>query len=109
MDGGMILDSPTIFGMKGNSLLGAGEAGSETIVGTQSLMNMIQGAATAGNASMIALMDRYFSSFMELMTDYFPQFANMQMVMDSGALVGQIAPAMDSQLGRIADHKGRGN
>ena len=44
MEGGMILDSPTIFGMSGNKLLGAGEAGSETIVGTNSLMNMIQKA-----------------------------------------------------------------
>ena len=44
MRNGMILDSPTIFGMKGNTLLGAGEAGSETVVGTNSLMSMIQKA-----------------------------------------------------------------
>lgn len=44
MDNGMILKSPTIFGMGGGSLLGAGEAGSETIVGTNSLMNMIKNA-----------------------------------------------------------------
>jgi phage-related minor tail protein len=44
MDNGMILKSPTIFGMGGGSLLGAGESGSETIVGTNSLMNMIKNA-----------------------------------------------------------------
>ena len=44
MNNGMILDSPTIFGMDGNKLLGAGEAGSETVVGTNSLMSMIQAA-----------------------------------------------------------------
>lgn len=44
MRNGMILDSPTIFGLKGNTLLGAGEAGSETVVGTNSLMSMIQTA-----------------------------------------------------------------
>ena len=44
MNNGMILDSPTIFGMSGNTLLGGGEAGSETVVGTKSLMSMIQAA-----------------------------------------------------------------
>ena len=43
----MILNSPTIFGMKGNSLLAGGEAGSETVVGTQSLMDMIRDAVAA--------------------------------------------------------------
>ena len=43
MNGGMILNSATIFGMgKNGKLLGGGEAGSETIVGTKSLMNMIK-------------------------------------------------------------------
>ena len=51
MDGGMILNSPTIFGAKNGQLLGAGEAGSETVVGTQSLMDMIRKAvASAENA-----------------------------------------------------------
>ena len=52
MDGGMILNTPTIFGMQGNSLLGAGEAGSETVVGTQSLMDMIQRAVDGMNQAM---------------------------------------------------------
>lgn len=45
MNGGMILNGATIFGMdnKGN-FLGGGEAGSETIVGTKSLMSMIRRA-----------------------------------------------------------------
>ena len=40
----MILNGPTIFGVNGNHLLAGGEAGSETVVGTQSLMKMIRGA-----------------------------------------------------------------
>ena len=48
MRNGMILNSPTIFGMNGNTLLGAGEAGPEAVVGVSSLMKMIQ-RATAGN------------------------------------------------------------
>ena len=41
---GMILKNPTIFGAAGGHLLGGGEAGSEAIVGTNSLMGMIQSA-----------------------------------------------------------------
>lgn len=44
MKNGMILNNPTIFGMMDGKLLGGGEAGSETIVGTNSLMNMIKSA-----------------------------------------------------------------
>ena len=44
MNGGMILNSPTIFGMQDGKLLAGGEAGSEAVVGTGSLMHMIQKA-----------------------------------------------------------------
>lgn len=44
MKKGMILEGATIFGMKDGKLLGGGEKGSETIVGTNSLMGMIQKA-----------------------------------------------------------------
>ena len=47
MEDGMILNSPTIFGMKGNQLLAGGEAGSETVVGTKSLMEMIRNAVAS--------------------------------------------------------------
>lgn len=48
MDQGMILNSPTIFGYQNGRFLGAGEAGSETVVGTNSLMRMIQQASGSG-------------------------------------------------------------
>lgn len=46
MNGGMILNSPTIFGYdpKSGQFLGGGEAGSETVVGTKSLLDMIRQA-----------------------------------------------------------------
>ncbi len=47
MENGMILNSPTIFGTKGNTLLAGGEAGSETVVGTQSLLGMIRDAVAS--------------------------------------------------------------
>ena len=49
MKDGMILNSPTIFGIGNNGhLLAGGEAGSETVVGTNSLMNMIREATGQG-------------------------------------------------------------
>ena len=52
MNGGMILNSPTIFGAQNGQLLGAGEAGSETVVGTQSLMDMIRKAVASAETAM---------------------------------------------------------
>ena len=52
MDAGMIMNRPTVFGFDAvsNKLMAGGEAGSETVVGTQSLMNMIQDAVNnSGN------------------------------------------------------------
>ncbi len=48
MEDGMILNSPTIFGYNNGKLLGGGEAGSEVVVGTNSLMKMIQSATGGG-------------------------------------------------------------
>ena len=42
-----ILNSPTIFGMSGNRMLGGGEAGEEAVVGTERLAQIVQ-AAVAG-------------------------------------------------------------
>ena len=52
MDGGMILNNPTIFGMMNGQLLGGGEAGPEAVVGTQSLMDMIRKAVAAVETAM---------------------------------------------------------
>lgn len=52
MKNGMILNNPTIFGAMNGKLLGAGESGSETIVGTNSLMRMIQSASRGTTINM---------------------------------------------------------
>lgn len=51
MDNAMILNSPTIFGYDAASgnYLGGGEAGSEVVAGSQTLMNMIQSAVAEQN------------------------------------------------------------
>lgn len=48
MQNGMILNSPTIFGYQNGRLLGGGEAGSEVVVGTNRLMQMIAQASGSG-------------------------------------------------------------
>jgi hypothetical protein len=35
--------------------------------------------------------------------------SGLQIVLDSGVLVGQLAPKMDAQFGTLASRKGRGN
>ena len=53
MNDGMILNSPTIFGQKGHTLLAGGEAGSEAIVGTKSLMGMIKDAVSSASTGVV--------------------------------------------------------
>ena len=52
MKNGMVLNNPTIFGMMDGKLLGGGESGSESIVGTNSLMNMIAKASKGTTINM---------------------------------------------------------
>lgn len=50
MDNGMILNHPTIFGLQNGKLLAGGEAGSETVVGTNSLMSMVRAAVESASS-----------------------------------------------------------
>lgn len=53
MDDGMVMNQPTVFGYnaKTGQLMAGGEAGSETVVGTQNLMNMIKTAVSESSES----------------------------------------------------------
>ena len=108
MDDGMIMNQPTIFGYnaKSNQFLAGGEAGSETVVGTQSLMDMIRVAVNEENASLLEKLDRILT-ILESYMPFIPQLANLKLVTDTGVLAGELAPAMDEELGKIFDRKGR--
>jgi len=54
------------------------------------------------------LIDYEFSRLIDICAKYFPQFANVQVALDTGVLVGSIAPAMDYELGNRADLRKRG-
>lgn len=59
--------------------------------------------------SIMDLIDYEFTKLIKMLSWYFPQLASMQMVLDTGTLVGEIAPGVDSKLGIISGRKGRGN
>lgn len=47
------------------------------------------------------------SQIVALLQQYLPQMTDKAIVMDTGALVGQIAPAMDNALGRMMNREAR--
>lgn len=79
------------------SVIGVGEAGTEAVVPLDKLDSYVN----AGNDKMLAVM----SSMLRIMERYMP--AGQQVVLDTGALVGEITPAIDDELGVRANRKGR--
>ena len=105
MDDPMIMNSPTAFGINANGqIMAGGEAGSEVVSGTDTLMNMIGTVVAAQNENLTNLVARLFAFLQESL----PEMSNMQLVMDSGAVIGELAPGMDKALGKIAYRNGRG-
>lgn len=101
----MIMNSPTAFGINANGqIMAGGEAGSEVVSGTDTLMGMISSAVATQNAELTNVMANIFAFLQE----YLPGMSNMQLVMDSGAVIGELAPGMDKELGKIAYRNGRG-
>lgn len=111
MDEPYMFTDPTIFGFNpvtGHAKAG-GEAGDEMMYGRQNLMNDIGQVVALQNQKIVNALDYLFGKLFELLGKYLPELANMQLVMDTGAVVGELAPAMDTELGKIITHKGRGN
>lgn len=109
MRSGMILNQPTIFGFNSRTgnFMGGGEAGSETVVGTNSLMSMIRSAANDGGST-----DYLLKQIIALMSEFFPTVLgkmDLQIVLDDGTLVGRLSPKIDRRLAMAAAHAGRGN
>lgn len=109
MDNARILDGAQLFGTMGGKLLGGGEAGKEMIVGQQSMIDMIRQASAQSNGSIVSAIARMSSDLISMMGQYFPQFANMQMVTDTGKLIGELSPGIDAEMGKISRRKGRNN
>lgn len=104
MDNGMILDQATIFGMANGRLLGAGEAGSETVVGTKSLMGMIETAVQDAVAPEAAFDDvsRKLDRLIAILGQYMPEVVDgMQsgMVFEpDGSYMGKFRKKLSSEI-----------
>ena len=79
------------------SVIGVGEAATEAVVPLDKLDSYVN----SGNDKMLAIM----SSMLRIMERYMP--AGQQVVLDTGALVGESTPAIDDELGVRANRKGR--
>ena len=104
MEKGMILDNPTIFGAMNGKLLGAGEAGSETVVGTDSLMSMIDNAVRDAVVPEAAYDDvsRKLDSLIAILGQYMPEVVDgMQsgMVFEpDGSYMGKFRKKLSSEI-----------
>lgn len=105
---GGILTEPTLFSLNpktGRASVG-GEAGDEAVAPIDTLLTYIRTAVGEQNSDLAGKLD----ALIELLQQYFSSMLdNMQrsIVLDSGVLVGELAPAMDEALGEIYYRKGR--
>lgn len=111
MDEPIMFTKPTVFGV--NPITGtakaAGEAGDEIMIGKNRMMSMIQDAVSVEMAGFTHSITSILEKIFKILCDYIPEMKNMQVVLDSGALVGSLTGAMDKSLGRQVTQKGRWN
>ena len=102
---GAVLTKPTIFGRTGNTYLGGGEDGAEAIAPIDVLQDYTRQAVAEGmNATIYTLVEET-REIVELLR----QLLQRNIYLDSGVLVGELAPAIDMQLSDIYEHTSRGN
>ncbi len=103
---GGILTKPTAFGLnpQNGKLMVGGEAGDEAIAPIDTLLGYVRTAVNESNGKMAEVIQNIF----DLLILWLPELANMQMVLDTGALVGEIASPINTALGKISTNKDRG-
>ena len=102
---GAILTKPTIFGMTGNTMLGGGEAGKEAIAPIDLLQGYIRAAVIGKDDGII----RTLVEQNRLLMDFLARIMPSKVALDSGALVGELIPAIDVRLSDRWQHSRRGN
>lgn len=105
---GGIMDGNTLFGVNGNQLMIGGENGKEAIIplekdtaGIELIASKLSENMNQGDS--LAVQDK-----LNTIIDKMDEILRMGVVLDSGELVGRIAPMMNSALGDIASANGRG-
>ena len=111
MNNPMIMTKPTLFGYNGatGELMAGGEAGSEVVSGTETLLNMIRYAVASENKSdvIVQLLER----IIEILVQFFPELLGEFERFTPGdpdSVAAVLAVPMDRELGRIAVKKARG-
>ena len=107
---GGIMNKPTMFGFNpaSSSAMVGGEAGAEAIAPIDKLQQYVSDAVVANNA----IIADAFNDGVVRIIDFLQRNnnnTNMQVVLDSGTLVGELAPALDSKLGNMVNKRNRGN
>ncbi len=103
---GGILTKPTIFGLSGQTFLGGGEAGAEAIAPIDTLQKYIREAVAPAQSGentteIIDLLRRILRALEAL--------KGLSVLLDTGAIVGEITPAIDAKLNTRYAHMRRGN
>lgn len=89
----------------------AGKMHSELIAEINTSQRQMNGTILIDNkdaAGRIQQLADILADIFGIMTEYMPQLANMQIVTDMGVVAGQLAPAMDIELGNNARKRNRG-
>lgn len=102
---GGILTKPTIFGMAGNTLLGGGEAGDEAIAPISLLQEYIRTAMQEKDNAIIDTLIEQNRMLIAFLQKNMPSAVRL----DSGALVGELIPAIDVSLSDRWINTKRGN
>lgn len=106
---GGILNSPTVFGMNGDSLMAGGEAGREAVL---PLNKKTLGGIGAGISATMDVSQRSLVSELralrEIVAEYLPEAASMKPILNNGQMVGSMLPEIDRQMGNKTKRQRRG-
>ena len=101
---GAILNKPTIFGKMGNTYLGGGEAGLEAVTPIDVLQDYIRQSVKEENGHIIDALIEQNKVLMNFLERIMPR----QVMLDSGALVGELSQGIDTRLGEKYKYIKRG-
>lgn len=108
MDQPYMFTKPTLFDVNPatGTAKAAGEAGDEVMIGKDTMLNMIREAVAVENSALV----EKFDALIVLLNAFLPQIlAAMQrdIVLDSGAVVGELAPQMNEELAKLLERERR--
>ena len=107
---GGILNKPTIFGQSGNTLLGGGEAGPEAVLPISKLLDYMRIANNESNRDLIEALGIIANVGLDKILLLLEKINNGQgraVVLDTGTLVGELAPGINEELGDLSDRNRR--